>query len=153
MATFVKKRKGVTLYMQRNATMSHNLQSFIEECKEILYTNVLITMTFWIATQIQQTRAVSVCAWRQRGEQRGKNPRCSMLALNDQLRHNQKTSLWMFWVNVIWGFACIHFKDINAVIDWLFNWSICSYLTFDCLLGRAAVGQSGVLFLFLYWWS
>lgn len=72
-----------------------------------------------------------------------------MLAVIDQSCHNQKTSLTMLWETVISGFACIHFKDINAVIDWLFNRSICSYLIFDCLLGSVGVGRRAFLFFSL----
>lgn len=34
---------------------------------------------------------------------------------------SQKTSLRMFSASVIPGIACLNFKDINAVIDWLFS--------------------------------
>lgn len=59
---------------------------------------------------------------------------------------NAKIHHRMLWARAILGFACIHFKGVNAVIDWLFNWSMCSYLTFSCFLGSARVGSSGFLF-------
>lgn len=79
--------------------------------------------------------------------------RCLQRKINGN--HNQKTSLRIFWGSVSSSFACTHFKDINAVIDWLFSWSICSYIMFDWLFKweSAKVGFFSFLLLIEVSWS